>query len=128
MTPFYLENTVTFAFNQKRTFFLIKQLNDISFDRVYYFGRILPAVEHFFFDWFSLRAGIEGLFSQLNDSSLLGYGVMGGVTFRIIPWGLDIDFNVSYRLRPSRVIEEFLYPDLLGLISISLNDLFISRD
>ncbi len=128
MTPVFLENTLTFAFNQKRTFFLIKQLNDVSFDRVYYFGRILPAVEHFFFNWFSLRAGIEGSFSQLNDSSLLGYGAMGGFTFRIIPWGLDIDLNVSYRLRPSRAIEELLYRDLLLLLSVSLNDVFISRD
>ena len=126
--PIYLENTFTFARNERQTFFIIKQLNDISVDRVYYFGRILPAAEHFFSDSFSLRAGIEGSFAQLNDSSLFGYGAMGGVTFRIIPWGMDIDFNISYRLRPSRMKEEFLYTDILTLLTISFNDVWISRE
>ena len=126
--PIYLENTLTFARNEKRTFFIIKQLNDVSVDRVYYFGRILPAAEHFFSDSFSLRAGIEGSFAQLNDSSQFGYGALGGVTFRIIPWGMDIDFNISYRLRPSRMVEECLYTDILTLLTVSFNDVWISRE
>ncbi len=126
--PIYLENTFTFARNEKRSFFIIKQLNDVSVDRVYYFGRILPAAEHFFSDSFSLRAGIEGSFAQLNDSSQFGYGALGGVTFRIIPWGMDIDFNISYRLRPSRMKEEFLYTDILTLLTVSFNDVWISRE
>ncbi|MFP4267236.1 MAG: hypothetical protein ACLFQW_04515 [Spirochaetaceae bacterium] len=128
MMPLYIENTFTFSFNQKQTFLLIKQLNDVSFDRVFYFGRILPAVEHFISNWVSLRAGIEGSFSQLSESSLLGYGFLGGVTFRIIPWKLDIDLNVSYRLRPSWSIEEFLYQDYLIMLGFSLNDVFIARE
>jgi len=126
--PIYIENTLTLPRNEKRTFLIIKQLNDISVDRVYYFCRVLPAVEHFFSDAFSLRAGIEGSFAQMNDSSLFGYGAMGGLTFRFIPWGMDIDFNISYRLRPSRMKEEFLYKDFLILLSFSLNDLWISRE
>jgi len=126
--PIFWENTFTFAYNERRTFFNLKQLNDICVDRVYYYGRILPALEHFFVDWFSARLGIEGSFALLNDSPKLGYGFLAGATFRIVKWHCDIDFNLTYRKRPSRVVEELLYPDFIVLLSLSWNDVFISRE
>jgi hypothetical protein len=105
----------------------VKQINDICFDRIYYYGRIIPAFEHYLADWFSFRIGAEGAFALLNDSCQFGYGIMGGLTFRIIGLGMDIDINVTYRVRPSRVVEEVMYPEIIGLINFSFNNLFISR-
>ncbi len=126
--PVFLENTFTFAFNERKTFFNLKQLNDLCLDRVYYYGRILPAIEHFFTDWFASRLGIEGSLAVLNDSIMLGYGILGGITFRIVEWHCDLDMNLTYRMRPSRVAEELLYPDFICLLSVSFNDVFCSRN
>ncbi|MBN1835589.1 MAG: hypothetical protein JW820_07045 [Spirochaetales bacterium] len=126
--PIFLENTFTFAFNERRSFLNIKQLNDLCLDRVYYYGRLLPAVEHFFADWFAGRLGLEGSFAQLDESSKWGYGVLGGVTFRIVPWHCDLDMNLTYRMRPSRVVEELLYPDFIASFAVSFSDVFRSRE
>jgi len=124
--PIFNENTFTFAFNKKDTFFIVKQINYICIDRIYYYGSILPAIEHFFADWFSLRVGIEGSYALLNESHNLGFGILSGITFR--SGNFDIDINISYRLRPSRMVEELLYPDFNVLIILSWNDVFISRE
>jgi TolB-like protein len=126
-TPLFLENTLSIALDRKRSFIIVKQLNDISYDRVYYYGRLIPAFEHFVADWFSYRIGAEGAFALLNKSPQFGYGIIGGLTYRIIDWGMDIDVNLSYRMRPSRTVEGFMYPDFMGTLLLSFNDLFVSR-
>ncbi len=128
MSPILLENTLTLSLNDRRTFLLVKQINNVCFDRTYYYATIMPAVEHFLTDWVSFRGGIEGSFSILNDSAQIGYGILGGFTLRYPKWGLECDFNVTYRLRPSRAVEELLYKDLVILMNITLNDVFISRE
>ena len=125
--PIFWENTFTFAFNKRNTFLVIKQLNDVCIDRTYYYGRLLPAMEHFLFGWLSLRAGIEGSYAILGDTDNLGLGAMGGITFRIKNWGLDIDLNFTYRKRPSRVVESEMFNDYIILSSGTLSDVFISR-
>ena len=125
--PLYLENTLTFAFNQKKTFLVIKQINDVSFERSYYYGRLLPAVEHFPVDWLSVRAGVEGSYSVLGSSGHNGLGAMGGLTFRFAKIGLDIDLNFTYRKRPSRVIGDVMYDDYIILLAGTLSDKFLSR-
>jgi len=125
--PIFWENTFTFAFNKRNTFFVIKQLNDVCIDRTYYYGRLLPAIEHFPLDWFSIRAGIEGSYARLGDTDNLGLGAMGGITFRVKNWGLDIDLNFTYRRRPSRIVEGVLFNDYIILLSGTLSDLFLSR-
>ena len=126
--PLFWENTFTFSFNQKNTFFVIKQLNDISLDRIYYYGRLLPAIENYFVNWFSLRIGVEGAAILLNESINFGYGFLGGITLRVINWGLDIDINFTYRRKPSRVIEGMMRDDLFLMVIFNLNDVFISRE
>ena len=127
-SPLFWENTFTFSFNQRKTFFVIKQLNDISVDRIFYYGRLLPAVEHYFLNWLSLRIGVEGSYILLNDSHNFGFGVLVGVTFRVIKWGLDIDINTTYRRKPSRVVEGMMWNDIFLGFNFNLNDVFISRD
>ena len=126
--PLYWEHSITLAFNEKTTFLNVKQLNDLSLDRVYYYTRLLPAIEHFFSPGFSARLGVEGSLAFLGDSKKMGYGLLGGMTFRIVPWHCDIDLNLTYRLRPSRVVEELLYPDFITLIGVSFSDVFRSRE
>ncbi len=125
--PMYLENTLTLALNQKKTFVVIKQINDVSLERAYYYGRLLPAVEHFPVDWLSVRAGVEGSYSVLGSSGNTGLGAMGGLTFRFARIGLDIDLNFTYRKRPSRVIEDVMYEDYIILLAGTLSDKYISR-
>jgi len=128
MSPILLENTLTLSLNDRRTFFLVKQINNVCFDRTYYYATLMPAVEHFLTDWVSFRGGIECSFSLLNDSALIGYGILGGFTLRNNKRRFEFDLNVTYRLRPSRAVEELLYKDLVMLMNITLNDLFISRE
>jgi hypothetical protein len=127
MTPILWENTLTLALNERKTFFILKQINNICYDRIYYFGTLLPAVEHFLAKWVSLRGGLEGSASLLNDSLMFGYGLLGGVTFRGIKRGFEVDLNITYRMRPSRAVEELLYPDFLLLLNLAWNDVFVSR-
>ena len=67
---------------------------------------------------------MEGSALFSSDSPELGIGGMAGVTFRIIPWGLDIDLNTSYRMRPSVAVPGYLYPDFLFLLNINWNGVF----
>jgi hypothetical protein len=124
--PLFVEGTLTITFNQKQTFIIMKQLNDICFARIYYYGRIVPAIEHFFTKWFSARLGAEFAYARLNDTNNFGYAGIGGLTCRLIDFGIDIDLNASYRSRPSRIIEGFLYPEWVVTFNISFNDLFVS--
>ena len=127
--PVLIEDTLTLAFNEKQTFVVLKNLNELSFDGGMYYLRLMPAVEQFFGDSFSLRIGAEG--AVLLGSGIdigFGYGFMGGLTFRFIEAGLDIDLNLTHRRQPSRIISGFLYPNTLLQLNASLNDLFLSRE
>jgi len=42
--------------------------------------------------------------------------------------GFELDMNLTYRMRPSRVVEGLLYPDFLYLINMTWNDRFLSRE
>jgi TolB-like protein len=126
--PVYNENTLTLTFDRRRLFIILKQTNDVAWDRPYYFGRLLPAMEFFFADWMSVRASVEGCMVFLTSSVDFGFGAMGGLTFRIIPWGLDIDLNLAYRQKPSRSIEGAIFNDVILFLDFSLNGAFMSRN
>jgi hypothetical protein len=64
----------------------------------------------------------------LNNTPGFGYGGVLGTTIRVIPWGLDFDVNVSYRLRPSYSIAGLQYPDFGILFTIARNGLGVSRN
>jgi TolB-like protein len=125
--PLFVENTLTLAFDKKRLFIILKQLNDICLDRVYYYGRINPAIEYFFLNWLSLRLGAELAYARLGDTDSFGYGMVGGVTLRAFPRKMDIDLNASYRLRPSRVLEGIMYPEWVVTVGTSWNGILRTR-
>jgi TolB-like protein len=120
--PVFWETGVTLALDEKTSFLSIKQINDFSLDRVYVYSRLLPAFERFFSDRFSARVGLEGSLAFLGDSAKTGYGLLGGMTFRIVRWHCDLDVNLTYRMRPSRVVENLLYPDFITLVGVSFSD------
>jgi len=126
--PLFWENSITLAFNGKRTFLVTKQLNDFYLDTNSFFLRLLPMVEHYLFEWWSVRAGVEGSVTRLAGSAEMGYGVLGGLTFRILKAGIDIDFNLTHRKRPSRVVEGYMYPEYLFMLNISKKGIALSRD
>jgi hypothetical protein len=92
-----------------------------------YFTRLLPAVEHFFSDRFSLRAGTEGSFALLDGTPRLGFGGELGTTYRFLPSSLDLYLNASYWLRPSRNVPGLLYPCFTHLAGVGYSGAFLSR-
>jgi TolB-like protein len=121
------ENSMTFALDQKRLFIVLKQLNDVSVDRIFYYGRLLPAMEYFIAKWFSLRGGVEGALVLLNQSANFGYGILGGMTFRVPDWGFDVDLNCTFRMRPSRIIEGMMVPQTIMFLNFNLSNVFLKR-
>ncbi len=127
-SPLFLESTITLSFNDNNTFLIIKQINNISYDRPYYYGTLLPAMEHFLSEKLSFRGGVEGSVSMLNVSTGCGYGLLAGITSRNSTKGFDLDLNFTFRMRPSRAVENLLYPDFLFLLNLTWNDVYISRE
>ena len=117
--PLFVEHTLTAALNKRNTFLIIKQQNTISFDTGYYYGRLMPAVEHWFQKWISARLGIEGALMEIEGSLDWGIGGTAGVSFRVLKWGLDIDANVTVRARPSRIVERQKLYEIIPLIIVT---------
>jgi len=126
--PVYIENTLSLALPDGDTFLIFKQIDSVSLDRPYAFVTLMPAVERFLAPWVSVRAGLEGSFARLEDSSRFGFGVLAGVSFRSLARGFDADLNLSWRQRPSRVVEGLLYTDLTALMNLTWNGLRIRRE
>ncbi len=126
--PVFLENTLTFSLQEGATFLIFKQIDSVSLDRPYAFATLMPAVERFLAPWISLRAGLEGSVALLNDSVQAGYGALAGITFRNVRSGFDADLNLTWRKRPSRVVEGLLYTDLMALINLTWNGVRLARE
>ncbi|MEK6793266.1 MAG: hypothetical protein AABZ39_00705 [Spirochaetota bacterium] len=130
-TPIFIENTITFALNEKRTFIVGKQMNEIYYDHGMYMGKLMPAIEHWLFDWLSVRAGIEGTMIIFSGKPpVYGLGGLAGITPRIKLGNanLDIDINYTYRQRPSRAVKDLVVNEHLAFVTFSLSGLFVNRD
>jgi TolB-like protein len=132
LAPLFLENTLTFALNEKRTYLVLKQTNEVSLDRPGYVGRLIPAVEHWVLPWAAVRLALEGNFTYLTGTSEVatispGLGASGGFTLRVRPWGLDVDLNLIYRQRPSKVVPGVFIGEFFPVIGISRQSNFVRR-
>lgn len=125
--PLFVESTLTFSLNERRTFLIIKQLNDIHLETGSFYGRLVPAFEHWPLEWLSVRVGVEGAAMKLTEEINWGLGGMGGFTIRLSRWRVDIDGNVTYRRRPSRVLDGEFLDEIVAFITVSKNRLFIER-
>ncbi len=124
---FFNENTLTLAFNQRKSFFILKQLNDIYPDTGSYSGRLLPAFEHWLKEWFSVRAGVEAALMKQSGNINWGLGGSTGFSFRLVKSGWDFDVNVAYRRKPSRFIDGEFLNQLIPFITVSKNKSFVYR-
>ncbi|HBE02099.1 MAG TPA: hypothetical protein DC049_06430, partial [Spirochaetia bacterium] len=90
--PIFLENTLTFALNEKRTYVVAKQINEYYLGRSQYLGKLMPALEQWIGAHFSIRLGVEA--SLINSPSLnkFGIGCLAGITPRIKIRNTAIDF------------------------------------
>jgi hypothetical protein len=106
----------------------VKEFNDFSIGKATYMGRLLPAVEQAFTDWFSARVGLEGTL-HYADSVSLGYGAILGLSFKIKSIGLQFDINFSYKSGQSGMAKypDIRYNDLIILFSVSWDGIFISK-
>jgi hypothetical protein len=126
-TPLFLEGTLTFAFRDRRVFFILKQSNDIHLDQPYYTGRIVPAAELWVFERVSLRVGLDVSLHKLEDTVDYGFGGIAGFTLRSPNRKWDLDINASYRMYPLRSLPgEVLYQPV-AYISFSRNMLIKAR-
>jgi len=64
----------------------------------------------------------------LNKRTQAGYGVLAGLSFRSARRGFDADFNLTWRKRPSRVVEGLLYTDLMALMNLTWNGLWVRQE
>lgn len=120
--PLYVEQTLTLALNEKRTFLALKQANDIYLDRDLYYGRAMPCLEQWFGDGFTLRVGAEGTLFALDGDTSYGWGGTAGLTARFA--GLDLDANFTYRMRPSRTLADTVIPEGVVFVTVSKSGLF----
>jgi TolB-like protein len=125
--PMFNENTLTLALNQRRTFVILKQLNDVFLETGAYYGRLMPAVEHWVLPWLAARAGAEAAVMKLGEELRPGFGGTGGVSFRIGRKGWEADLSVTYRRRPSRFIDGEYVDEVIPFITVSKSKSFIYR-
>jgi TolB-like protein len=123
--PLSLENNLSLALADRTFFIVLKNTDAVSLSGEFFSGSLMPAAEFFIQPWFSVRGGVEASILTMNGHINPGLGGMAGITFRVIPWGMDIDLNVSYRMRPSSAVPGFVYPDFLLLLNLNLNGVFI---
>ena len=58
----------------------------------------------------------------------MGFGALTGVTFRNVRRGFDVDLNLTWRQRPSRVVEGLLSTDLMALANLTWNGVRVTRE
>ena len=98
--PMLLEETLTFAVENRRVFLTLKQTNEIYLDKGYHVARLIPALELLLWKWLSIRAGFPAsLYLSSGNAIDKGFGITGGLTVRISRkgWYLDADGSFSSR-------------------------------
>jgi hypothetical protein len=124
-SPVYIEQTLSWSPNGQKTFLALKQANDIYFDRDLYYGRMMPCVEQWFRDLFSLRLGAEGSIVYRDDQVELGWGATAGVTVKV--WKLELDANYTLRQRPSRTLAGVTLSEYVFFVTLSADGLLFGR-
>lgn len=132
--PIFNENTLTIALNEKKTFIVIKECNEIYYTQNVYVGKLIPAVEQWLFDtgFFSLsaRAACEAVISTYGGTARFGIGGMAGLTPRFKLFDrttIEIDVNYTFRSRPSMLVPGMLLPEHVIFFTASVGGLFIDR-
>jgi TolB-like protein len=123
-SPLYIEQTLSWSLNGQKTFLAFKQANDIYFDRDLYYGRLMPCVEQWFFNLFSIRLGAEGSIVARDGAMELGWGATAGATVKV--WKLEMDVNYTLRQRPSRTLAGVTIPEYVLFVTLSADGLLFN--
>jgi len=123
--PLYVEQTLSWSPNGQKTFLALKQANDIYFDRDLYYGRLMPCIEQWFFNLFSVRLGVEGSIVARDGATELGWGATAGATVKV--WKLEFDANYTLRQRPSRTLAGVTIPEYVFFITVSADGLLFGK-
>jgi len=128
--PSVQENTLTYAFNQKKSFIVLKQTNYIypavSGIPSSSISKYTPAAEHWFSTWLALRAGAEFSRSELAGAKSSGSGLTAGATLSLKHL-FDIDVNFTDRARPSRNFNDMTIKEKVIFATLSTNSGIFSR-
>lgn len=122
MAPLYTEQTASVAFAGGRTFFAIKQVNDLYLDRHIYYVRAMPMAETWIGKNIGIRLGAEGSAVINNERFNPGWGGTAGLSIKLSKYTLDA--NYTLRQRPSRSLDYLIVPESVLYISLSMNGLF----
>ncbi|MBN8217204.1 MAG: hypothetical protein J0L75_11230 [Spirochaetes bacterium] len=123
LVPILLEENLTWNFNERKSFLIVKQMNEFYLSSPYFSVRLLPALEHWFTDWLSLRVGVEGALFKLG-STRFGYGGVGGLSLRLFKGFLELDANYTYRYRVAHTLDNAVYPESVLFFTLSGNGIF----
>ena len=88
-------------------------------------SRAIPAVEFWPLDFLSVRVGGEYDYISVMDNTNHGFGVLGGLTFRI--GSVDIDANYTFMQRALRFYPGYIVPDTALLVQASWNGVLIKE-
>jgi TolB-like protein len=120
-SPLIWENTFTFAFNKKNTYIVAKEINYYFPDNNSFTFDMIPAIENWFTDFLSIRAGADVKLFLFPETTDWAFGGILGATVKIRSF--DIDLNCEYRERPQYLLPDERYEELLLSIGITINGL-----
>jgi len=122
--PLYVEQTLSWSPDGQKTFLALKQANDIYLDRDLYYGRLMPCVERWFWNLFSLRLGAEGSVVARGGSTELGWGATAGASVKI--WKFVLDANYTLRQRPSRTLPGVTITEYVLFVTLSADGILFN--
>lgn len=119
--PVLWENTLTMAFKNSKTFFVVKQI-DYFYKNDSFIADLIPAFEKWFSDRISGRFGLDLKYMKLKGTVYGGIGGILGGTYR--KKNFDFDLNAEYRVRPSYLVPAEKFDEWLMYFSLSWKNVF----
>jgi TolB-like protein len=120
--PLYTDATLTYGFNRKRTYLILKFIEDwFMMSEGSLYTEITPAAEHWFTEAFSVRGG-PVLFTNYDDLQL--GGMLGNTLILNEKW--EINFSTTLRYRGSRVTSQETIPEVV--FNVGLNRLGLWKE
>jgi TolB-like protein len=124
--PLIAEGSLITTLQERRLYLALKGITDLYLDdRGGHALRVIPIAEYRPWDFLALRAGYEYSHLAQSDSFSVGYGFLGGFTFRF--WKLELSANYTLRERPSRLVPGYLISNSMLLIGIGFEPGWIRR-
>ncbi|MBN1524339.1 MAG: hypothetical protein JW904_07655 [Spirochaetales bacterium] len=128
--PVFLGNSLVVALFDHTFFFVLKQINDIYYDRLEWNSSLVVGIEYWPVFWLGIQAAAETNFAMADSQTRWGAGSKAGFTIRIpgTGWGgWDITLDCALRQRSSRIVADAMVYEIVPSFSISKTGSFGSR-